>query len=130
MWKSLGKILCWYILHCLQSAGDVFPHISFTLDIDVAVCWRSLTAWQMLQGPCCLWINTLRCINVGGRLFQGSGKESKCPGLQRERASEFITKVHQLVALMNFQVAKAAKCAVPCSNQGDLQLFFSHVSLS
>lgn len=48
----------------------------------------------------------------------------------RGRASVFITKVHQLVALMNFQVGKAAKNAFSCSHQGDLQLFFSHVALS
>lgn len=78
-------------------------------------CYRDLVACVLIH----LW---------GGRLFQGSGEESKCPGLQRERAYEFITKVHQLVALMNFQVAKAAKCVIPCSNQGDLQLFTSCVS--
>lgn len=54
---------------------------------------------------------------------------SSCPGLQRERASEFISKVCQLVALMSFQVAKAAKSVFSCSHEGDLQLF-SHVSLS
>lgn len=42
----------------LSICCDISPHISFTLDIDVAVCWQSLTAWQMLQGPCCLWNNT------------------------------------------------------------------------
>lgn len=73
-------------------------------------CYRDLVACGLIH----LW---------GGRLFRERGKESKCPGLQKERASEFITKVHQLVALMNFQVAKAAKCVIPCSNQGDLQLF-------